>query len=186
MAASPFAFVAPGRAFLTNFTSPNGGRNWVLDLPLPCDQFACSLLTPQIPAGHGFGVYWCVAPYANWSYIGSLTLDNPTAFFASPWASTNPLEAIDAALIAAAGPPTGVQIGISLETLEALANLRDAESKLPERSVGVDAVLIAKNLVNFAASVGDVPPAFLRLLEQWVAKFSAKLARDPKFYLKSE
>ncbi len=37
-AASPFSFVTPGRPILSAFVSPNGGKNWVLDIPLPCDQ----------------------------------------------------------------------------------------------------------------------------------------------------
>jgi hypothetical protein len=116
-AASPFSFVTPGRPILSNFVSPNGGKNWVLDIPMPCDQFAVSLLTPQIPHGHGFGVYWSITPYANWQFIGALTLDAPTAFFSSPWATaTNPLESLDPAQVAAAAPQ-GIQLGISLETL---------------------------------------------------------------------
>jgi hypothetical protein len=182
---SPFAFITPGRPFSSSFSTPNGGKNWLMDLPLPCDQFAVSLLTAEVPAGHGFGVYWSVKPYSNWSYIGSLTVQNPTAFFSSPWASTNPLEAIDPALVAVAGPPQGIQIGVSLETLDALANLSNAEIKLPERSVGVDAVMIAKNLINYVSSLADVPPGLIKCLEKWAEKFNAKLARDPKFYLKN-
>lgn len=67
---------------------------------------------------------------------------------------------------------------------EVLGNLRESTSQLPARSVGVDAVAIARNLVNYIASLGEVPPALVAVIERWLAKFTAKLQHDPKHYLK--
>lgn len=187
MAASPFALLAPGRPLNTHFSTSDGTR-FLLDVPLPCDSFALTLLTAEVPPGHGFAVYWAVAPHSNWQYLGALSVDNPTSFFDSPWVTDDPLAGIDPAA-AAAVAPVGIQLGISLETAEFLGNLTGAaaaRAKLPDRVLGVDAMAIATNLCNFLGSISEVPPGLLSAIDKWAAKFGQKLARDPKFYLKGD
>ena len=145
---SPFGFLTPGRPFTCNFVSTDGLR-FVIDVPLPCDNFALTLLTTDVPPGHGFGCYWAVSPFANWQYLGPLVVENPTAFFQSPWALSDPLASLDPAL-ASAHPPSGIQVGVSLETLDFLSNLQGSATscKVPERSSMADAAAIASNLVR--------------------------------------
>ena len=156
--------------------------HYVIDMPLSCDQFCISMLTPSVPPTHGFAIYWAISPFSNWQYLGDITLGCPSVFFRSPWVSgtTDILDNVNFSVI----EPKGIQIGLSMESIEFLQNLKQDQVKLPERSKGGDAVAIAENLINYIGSIDNPPPGFIKVVEAWLTKFNYKLRFDPTFYLK--
>ena len=52
-------------------------KKFLLTLPEPVSikEFSVALLQPVLPQGMGVGVYYALAPFDEWVYMGMLSLD---------------------------------------------------------------------------------------------------------------
>lgn len=177
----PVGLLVPGRALNTDFRQI-GPQKLVIDIPMPgrMNEFAVMLLEPPGLANHGLGVYYTTPPnFDEWVYIGCVTVDSPSQFFHAPWRGEIPE---GTALI---------QLGVSLEPLETLANLKGSGGDEEKRQLD-SAKGIAQDLFNFMASFGRsqtdgnmllIP---LNCIDKWYHKFLHKHQLDPYFWIKKQ
>eukprot|EP00467_Chlorarachnion_reptans_P020720 CAMPEP_0114509890 /NCGR_PEP_ID=MMETSP0109-20121206/13471_1 /TAXON_ID=29199 /ORGANISM="Chlorarachnion reptans, Strain CCCM449" /LENGTH=158 /DNA_ID=CAMNT_0001689113 /DNA_START=298 /DNA_END=774 /DNA_ORIENTATION=- len=148
--------------------------------PAQVREFAISLLKPVLPKGHGATVYFSLPPFKDWQYVGAIAMNLPSQIFSAPWRGTLPENV------------KGVQIGISIESIEFIKNLhpqaqREEEKKLVSSVQGV-ANDLYQYLQSFArnTSQGEMLMISTKHLDQWLKKFETKHKKDPYFWLKKE
>jgi hypothetical protein len=188
MSSPAFAVVIPGRPLVTEFEATSES-NMVTTLadPYTIRELTVSLLAPDaVPDGHGVGVYSEIPGLdQEFVYLGCLTLDNPTVKFLAPW--HREMDAQTA--------PSSVVLGMSLEPLSELAHKISNDSK--QNDLAFDSAAgIARDLHSFMASFaratgefkeyGDVMILPVDCVDKWYKKFTAKHARQPYFWLKTQ
>ena len=181
-----FACVIPGRPLTTEFQQIDNEKMVLgLDTPQTIRDFTICLLRPDIPQGQGVGVFYSLAPFNHWVFVGSVTLENPTVQFHAPWYGKLEHNC------------EGLQVGVQLMPLQELVNLNPVSSEnLEEKKALESASGIAKNLFQYMASfsqttgqyrdLGDVVIIPTNCVDQWYGKFLRKHNRDPYFWMRNE
>lgn len=177
-----FGVVVPGRPVITEFT-PIESTKAVALLPEPSlipDLTFFLLPTTPVPHGYGAILYYALPPYFNhWEIIGSISPEKPSGSFRTGWTTTKSEEI--------SGCPV-VQLGVSLEPLETIANLSLTYSGVEERFEF--AHKIALDLFRYMTSFSQSSQPGMMLVpnnvfDSWMKRFEDKYQRDPNFMMKS-
>ena len=164
-----FGVVVPGRPVLANFVMVDAAK-CVASIERPAEvSELCFFLLPahQLPRSMCAALYYSVDG-ANYSVLGSVSAEKPSGIFRLPPASAASWAAASAA-----------QIGVVLEPSTHAQNLDLVGSGVADRRSFARA--IARDLMAFVTSFGRPPPD---IVDRWLARFDAKYARDPNFFLK--
>jgi len=115
--------------------------------------------------------------------MGMISLQSPTVFLRAAWKDS--LEA----------NTPGVQLGLSLDSLEALSKLPTSDAKEEEKQMD-SAKGIAADLYKFMASfsqstgqyqnLGNVLVIPTNCIDKWYKKFTDKHRLDPYFWMKKQ
>lgn len=137
-----FALLIPGRTLDTNFVQVDAKKLMItVAAPALITEVTICMLQPSIPADHGVAVYYALPPFADWQYLGAITLAYPTAAFRAVWRDKIPADL----------PCIG--IGLSVESLPTLAALQPTTADTKESEATLDSAKgIAKNLYEYMAS----------------------------------
>jgi len=180
--ANMFGLLIPGRPMMGEFRQVSP-QKVVIDVVAPAfvREFCVTILNPALPVDHGVAVYYALAPFQEWSYVGQLSLNEPTNIFRAPWYGKIAPDVV------------GLQIGLSVETTAFLNNLRPVEMKQEEKTLEM-ASGIAKDLFQFMASfsqttgqyqqLGDVLVIPTNCIDKWFEKFLTKHRMEPYFWMK--
>jgi hypothetical protein len=179
-----FGLVCPGRSILTDFRQISETKYAaVLANPAAVTDVAFFLLPAAqellatSPAAHAVVLYFAIAPYTNWQTLGSLDRTKPSGIFRTGW-PTNVEVAASA----------DVQIGISVESAEVVANLGISKSGVDERKI---AMKVAQDLQSYMSSfaqqvqnMGEMLVLPANVVDRWIERFEQKFNRDPSFLMK--
>ena len=161
-----FGVVAPGRPVVANFQMIDRSRcQAVIERPAEISELCFFLLpTAQLP-GDRCAVLYFSSDGAEWTVLGSVSGAKPSGIFRLP----------------ADGSARGARamVGVVLEAASEAANLDLVASGLADRRGFARA--IARDLMAFVTSFAAAPAD---VVDRWLARFDAKYARDPSFYLK--
>jgi len=130
-------------------------------------------------------LYW-TSDGANWSLLGALWQQKPSAMFRTGWGSSLP-------------PGSSVQLAVALEPMDVASNLGlDVLAAGGAEEKRTFARAIAKDLWNFLTSFsqhvpgggglqsnGEMMLVPTNILDRWMDRFDQKYQRDPNFMLKS-
>ncbi|EUB64640.1 hypothetical protein EGR_00590 [Echinococcus granulosus] len=197
-----FAALLTGQIVQSNFCEVSPGR-LLLDLPpLGKSNHIVVFLTGQapFPEGYGAGVHFGLVEngLANWSYLGYLSNDRPSAIFKVSGLKPNALKQVVNPFQNISSLPTGnmvtAQVGISLEPLVELAGQTSAIEN-SSTSAGVDDEMrftqfAAENLFHFAAGCAKELPGTsevyvpISAIKRWFETIRRKLLLDPNFWQK--
>mmetsp|Transcript_8688 Transcript_8688/g.27291 ORF Transcript_8688/g.27291 Transcript_8688/m.27291 type:complete len:191 (+) Transcript_8688:219-791(+) len=181
-----FGLVIPGRPVVTEF-EPVGATKLVATVPNPGDagEVVFFLLAGAPLGASTSAVLYYTVDGVAWSVIGAVSADKPSGVFKTPWSEQLAGGAV-------------VQVGVSIEPTDSVANLQLAGSGVDERRAF--ARKIAQDLFTFLASfattahhaeqlrlqqhASDLLVVPTNVLDRWITRFDAKYERDPNFYLK--
>ena len=174
-----FAMLVAGRRLEVDFVM--SGNKAMADIVLPdrVREFSVVILRPALPAGFGVAVCWSLPPYQDFQYVGSLSLDVPSATFRAPWHGR-------------IRPSVGsVRIGLSVEPLDVLKQMVPSDIK-EEEAVMENASGIAKDLFTYMSSFtkdageqhGNMLVIPVNCIDLWLKKFTAKHRAVPYYWLK--
>ena len=127
----------------------------------------------QVAPGVGFGLHVALPPtYSDFEMIGALTVHRPSDIFRVAW-SRRELPA-----------NTTVRLGVSMESLEALAAQHPTVSAADNARNFTKG--IAMDLFNYLQSHSDTLGAVWQgILDKWFKRVEEKLAIDPMFWRKN-
>ena len=129
----------------------------------------------ELPTGLGALLYFSVAPYTHWEVIGGIGPGRQSGIFRTGWGLRHENTS-----------PFNIQLGISLENLDALSNL-EISSKGVEDRLGF-ARKIAENLFNYMSSFSTGSTGIMTVptdvFDRWLSVFESKFRRDPNFFIK--
>ena len=163
-----FGVVAPGRPVVSNFVMVDSAKCTAL-VERPADICElCFFLLPRcaLPPATCAVLYFS-ADDGAWTVLGSLSAEKPSGIFRLP-----PHLGAGAAV---------ARVGVALEPAATAANLDLVGSGASDRRGFARA--IARDLMAFVTSFA-APPA--DVVDRWLARFDAKYARDPSFYLRPQ
>jgi hypothetical protein len=180
---SLFGLLVSGRPVSTDFLCVAPGARYTATVAQPCSAPTVSLfLLPgrDFPPGVGITVMSAMPPFTDWSPLGVLTPDKPSATFRTGWP----------ALAAGAAAPAAAMLGLAVEPLDAVASVGVALDAADADRLAF-AQLVARDLCAFLSSFAQstaggekiVMPA--AAVNTWLDKFTQKFRRDPHFLLKS-
>ena len=180
--ASPFGIIVPGRFPITDFT-PVDQTTCVCNVPEPASIpeltfFMLPHAVSMIPPGFGAVLYYSTNG-SEWSLLGSIFAEKPSGTFRTGWSTNESMVGVPA-----------VQVGVSIENLETIANLEIVSSGVEDRHAF--AHKIAKDLfqymASFAAPNGSSNEAMLvptNVFDKWIERFDRKYSLDPNFMMKT-
>jgi hypothetical protein len=201
-----FGLVVPGGPVRTDFTPVDStGLKFALrlncpgDLPTPLTSVTelVFFLLPSVPLPPDLGVlcYWQIeaaaaapgqGPHASTGFelLGGITSTRPSSVFYTGWSEHGQVNEVTDI-----GVPVTVTIGVSLEPLANLENVRAVNTKQGRLFI---AEKIASDLFKFmqsfdtgAAGAGQmVVPN--NVFDRWFKRFTNRFQRDPNFFLKSD
>lgn len=171
--------VVSGRPVTFDFQQPDP-NGLLLEIPRPLEIAQFTLfLRQQLPSfDMGAVVYWAVAPFQDWQFLGVLTNNRPSDIFQTGW-SMNPLVQDQAA----------VRVGVRLENA---AQCHEKLSQAPPLDLKMQyAQKVALNLFRYIESFAESGPGQMlqcpqNVLERWLSRFEQKYRLDPWFVLKTE
>mmetsp|Transcript_20055 Transcript_20055/g.29650 ORF Transcript_20055/g.29650 Transcript_20055/m.29650 type:complete len:188 (+) Transcript_20055:191-754(+) len=178
----PIGIVMEGRPAITE-ARPIDSTKAIAEVAYPgtiAEVVFFLLPTTPIPPGFGAALYFSIPPFSQWEYLGAIEPSNPSAILRTGWMTD---EAIKQCPV--------VQLGVSIESLDAINNLKVVGSKEGDRKHF--ALQVARDLFRYIASFSKtqgsgseellIAPA--NILDRWIARFESKYARDPNFVLKT-
>mmetsp|Transcript_15778 Transcript_15778/g.23905 ORF Transcript_15778/g.23905 Transcript_15778/m.23905 type:complete len:207 (+) Transcript_15778:88-708(+) len=188
-------FCIPGGPVRTDFVPTSQTKltltlNAPGDLPVPISSVSdvvCFLLPgAPIPQTHGLLVYWQVlAPdcQTGFELLGALTPAQPSGIFRTNWSQHEQI-------CNQVGPSASrVVLGVSMETLEEIANVASHESYdarlFIAQKIATDLFHYMQSFDNGSAGVGKlVVPT--NIFDRWMKRFESRFQRDPNFFMKSQ
>ncbi|KAG5188834.1 hypothetical protein JKP88DRAFT_303547 [Tribonema minus] len=177
----PFGIVIEGRPLISEFRVVDATKAAVeVQYPVQVAELVFFLLpTSPLPPGTGAALYYSAPRFQNWEYIGAVEPAAPSAILRTGWPTDEALQQCPM-----------VQLGVSIESLDTINNLKAAGSRDGDRRFF--ALQVARDLFRFISSFSTtqntgeqellVAPA--NVLDRWIARFEAKYARDPNFIFK--
>ncbi|EPT26690.1 putative DUF775 domain protein [Toxoplasma gondii TgCatPRC2] len=170
---SLFGVVVPGRPCLapTQVTgqAPALGTfqsgQWVCDLVNPGEisDLVCFLTSPLPSNNEGAGIYYSVAPFTDWEFMGVITNNRPSVLLSPGWS-----------LLPQVNQQPIVKLGVSLESAEVLQE--KLLTKPPPDVKKEYARRVALNLYRYIESFQG--GAAMPLLDQW---FQRCASHNPAF-----
>ena len=180
-AAPVFGLLVGGRPVQADWRQPSPDR-FVTEVlsPATATELALFLLPGVVlPPGRGCLIYYAAPPFANWAVLGTLTPERPSAVVHTGWAASPDI---------ACAPV--VQVGVSLEPLEAVATAAGALASTAASDKLGFAALVARDLSAYVSSFVQTTSAGERLslppdaVDKWAQRLQAKLQRDPNYLLR--
>ncbi|KAJ8598613.1 hypothetical protein CTAYLR_001724 [Chrysophaeum taylorii] len=167
-----FGLIVPGRSMVTEFQMVDSLK-CVTTISGDVSE-VCFVLLAQLPINTSAVLYYTLDGVA-WTLLGAVDNSKPSGIFRTPWQQIQ-----------------AVQVGVSLESSEAVQNLDIGGSGVEERRAF--ARKIAQDLFTFLTSFATtkekiytsemlVVPA--NVIDRWIQRFDEKYKRDPNFYLKT-
>lgn len=186
-----FGIIVPGRPVITDFQVVSETKCVTfIQYPSIVSELTFFLVpNAAIPYGYGAILYYStgVASMENWStgnewvILGSISPEKPSGTFRTGWTMQDILT----------NSPM-IQLGISIEPMETIANLSLSYSGVEDRLVY--ARKIAEDLWNYMTSLAVPNDATnsqglmivpLTIFDRWMERFDRKYRLDPNFMLKN-
>ena len=178
---SLFGVVVPGRPVATDWLMASETRcvSELLD-PASVSELTFFLLPHvSIPAGHGAVLYYSRPPFDTWEILGAVTLEKPSGTFRTGWSTKEDM----------VGCPV-VQLGVSLETYDVIANIDMTTSGVDDRQEY--AIRVARDLFLYMSSfsqptqMGEMMVIPTNIIDRWIERFRRKYSFDPNFVMKEQ
>lgn len=173
-----FGVVIPGRPVVTDFEVIDSTKAITyLENPSTVPDIVLFLLpSTPIPPNHGAILYYATPPFQNWNVIGAISPDKPSGTFRTDWTTDEEMMKCPV-----------VQLGISIEPMETIANLNLGWSGVEDRYAF--AHKIALDLFRYMTSFSrsNDPGMMLvpnNIFDQWMQRFERKYKLDPNFMMK--
>lgn len=196
----------PGRQMLLDWIALSDTRA-ILAEPIPCARDVPDVLISFLPTGNTAAfmqpdraavVYWAPVDAAgsdatNWSLLGALHSNLPSALFRTGWGPALPETT-----------QQSVRLAVSLEPLAVAANLGLSAKGEAVEERRAFAAAIARDLWSFLGSFSQPNPQAQQqhgpvvqtngewmllptnIVDRWLERFNAKFSRDPNFMLKTK
>mmetsp|Transcript_31521 Transcript_31521/g.101215 ORF Transcript_31521/g.101215 Transcript_31521/m.101215 type:complete len:189 (+) Transcript_31521:552-1118(+) len=182
--ASHFGVVIPGRPVLVEFEMIESTKSVATIVnPGEINEMCFFLLPGVVLPPNASAVLYYTVDGVGWTALGAISPEKPSGIFRTPWH---------------AHVEGAVQLGVSLESNETVANLNLSRSGVDDRRAFGQK--IAQDLFNFLASfahptndaramlaganLGEVLVVPANVIDRWITRFHEKYQRDPNFYLK--
>eukprot|EP00658_Telonema_sp_P-2_P062634 TRINITY_DN51315_c0_g1_i1.p1 TRINITY_DN51315_c0_g1~~TRINITY_DN51315_c0_g1_i1.p1 ORF type:complete len:216 (-),score=41.52 TRINITY_DN51315_c0_g1_i1:492-1049(-) len=162
--------VIPGRAPRSDWL-PIEQTKFQMELP-DADQISelCLFLTGEVPASMGLAIYWSLAPdHDQFALLGAITVHRPSDVFRVAWSKQG------------LPPGTAARLGVSVEPLQALAQMEVPLSSADNAREFTQG--LARDLFHYLQSHDHtIGPEWTAVLDKWYQRVEGKLVHDPMFW----